>query len=74
MIDEANLQHFILGMMMALSYPIFKRLKYPYLGLILIHPFIVEGVQFFMPDRTPDSAGPFWGFVWYNRFEVKIWP
>ena len=63
MIDEATLQHFILGMMMALSYPIFKRLKYPYLGLILIHPFIVEGVQFFMPDRTPEAADALVGLV-----------
>ena len=50
MIDEASLQHFILGMMMALTYPTFRRFKYPYLGLILIHPFIIEGVQFFMPN------------------------
>jgi VanZ family protein len=56
MIDEATLQHFILGMMMALSYPIFRRFKYIYLGLIFIHPFIIEGVQFFMPGRTPDTA------------------
>lgn len=56
MIDEATLQHFMLGMMMALSYPTFKRFKYPYLGLILIHPFLIEGVQFFMPNRTPDTA------------------
>jgi VanZ family protein len=63
MIDEATLQHFILGMMMALSYPTFKRLKYPYLGLILIHPFIIEGVQFFMPDRTPDIADVLVGLV-----------
>jgi VanZ family protein len=63
MIDEATLQHFILGMMMALSYPTFKRFKYPYLGLILIHPFIIEGVQFFIPDRTPDTADVFVGLV-----------
>lgn len=63
MIDEASLQHFILGMMMALSYPTFKRLKYPYLGLILIHPFIIEGVQFFMPNRTPDTADALVGLV-----------
>jgi VanZ family protein len=63
MIDEATLQHFILGMMMALSYPTFKRFKYPYLGLILIHPFIIEGVQFFMPSRTPDTADVFVGLV-----------
>jgi hypothetical protein len=63
MIDEATLQHFILGMMMALFYPIFKRLKYPYLGLILIHPFIIEGIQFFMPDRTPDTADALVGLV-----------
>lgn len=63
MIDEATLQHFILGMMTALSYPVFKRLKYPYLGLILIHSFIIEGVQFFMPDRTPDTADALVGLV-----------
>ena len=63
MIDEATLQHFMLGMMMALSYPTFKRFKYPYLGLILIHPFIIEGVQFFMPDRTPDTADVLVGLV-----------
>ncbi len=65
MIDEATLQHFILGMMMALSYPTFRRFKfkYPYLGLILIHPFIIEGVQFFMPNRTPDTADALVGFV-----------
>ena len=63
MIDEATLQHFILGMMMALSYPTFKRFKYPYLALILIHPFIIEGVQLFMPDRTPDAADVLVGLV-----------
>ena len=63
MIDEATLQHFILGMMMALTYPTFRRFKYPYLGLILIHPFIIEGVQFFMPNRTPDTADALVGLV-----------
>jgi VanZ family protein len=63
MIDQATLQHFILGMVMALSYPIFKCIKYPYLGLILIHPFIIEGVQFFMPDRTPDTMDALVGLV-----------
>ena len=63
MIDQATLQHFILGMVMALSYPIFKRIKYPYLGLILLHPFIIEGVQFFMPDRTPDTVDAVVGLV-----------
>jgi VanZ family protein len=63
MIDEVIIQHFILGMMMALSYPTFKRFKYPYLGLILIHPFLIEGVQFFMPDRTPDTADVLVGLV-----------
>lgn len=63
MIDSATLQHFILGMVMALSYPTFRRFKYPYLGLILIHPFIIEGVQFFMPNRTPDTADAFVGLV-----------
>jgi len=63
MIDEATLQHFILGMVMALSYPTFRRFKYPYLGLILIHPFIIEGVQFYMPDRTPDTADVLVGLI-----------
>ena len=63
MIDEASLQHFILGMMMALSYPTFRRFKYHYLGLILIHPFIIEGVQFFMPTRTPDMADVLVGMI-----------
>jgi VanZ family protein len=52
-----------LGMMMALTYPTFRRFKYPYLGLILIHPFIIEGVQFFMPGRTPDTADALVGLV-----------
>ena len=56
MIDAATLQHFTLGMMMALTYPIFRRFKYPYLLLILIHPYIIEGVQFFIPGRTPDTV------------------
>ena len=56
MIDEATLHHFSLGMIMAISYPVFKRFKYPYLALIMIHPFIIEGVQFFLPGRTPDTA------------------
>jgi VanZ family protein len=33
------------------------------LGLILIHPFIIEGVQFFMPNRTPDTADVLVGLV-----------
>jgi len=63
MIDAATLQHFILGMMMALSYPAFRRFKYPYLVLILIHPYIIEGVQFFMPGRTPDTADVLVGLI-----------
>ena len=63
MIDAATLQHFILGMIMALSYPIFRRFKVLYLSLILIHPFIIEGVQFFMPSRTPDTADIIVGFL-----------
>ena len=63
MIDEATLQHFILGMIMALSYPTFRRFKYPYLSVVLIHPFVIEGVQFFMPDRTPDAADVLFGLV-----------
>jgi VanZ family protein len=51
MIDAATLQHFILGMMMALSYP------------ALIHPYIIEGVQFFMPGRTPDTADVLVGLI-----------
>ena len=63
MIDQATLQHFILGVMMALSYPAFRRFKYVYLGVILIHPFVIEGVQFFIPGRTPDTADLLVGFV-----------
>ena len=63
MIDAASLQHFILGMMMALTYPIFRRFKYPYLGLILIHPYIIEGVQFYMPGRTPDTVDVMVGLI-----------
>lgn len=63
MIDEATLQHFILGMMMALSYPTLRRFKYTYLGVILIHPFVIEGVQFFVPNRTPDGADVLVGLV-----------
>jgi len=63
MIDQATLQHFILGMMMALSYPTIRRFKFPYLGLILIHPYIIEGVQFFIPGRTPDTADALVGLV-----------
>ena len=63
MIDEATLQHFILGMMMAMSYPTFRRFKYPYLALIFIHPFVIEGVQIFMPERTPDVADIMVGLV-----------
>jgi VanZ family protein len=63
MIDQATLQHFILGMMMALSYPTFGRFKYAYLGVILIHPFVIEGVQFFIPGRTPDTADLLVGLV-----------
>ena len=63
MIDAATLQHFILGMMMALTYPVFRRFRYPYLGLILIHPFIIEGIQFFVPNRTPDPADAFLGLA-----------
>ena len=63
MIDATVLQHFILGMMMALSYPAFRRFKYPYLVMILIHPYIIEGVQFFMPGRTPDTADVVVGLI-----------
>jgi len=63
MIDAATLQHFILGMMMALSYPVFRRFKFPYLALIFIHPYIIEGVQFFMPGRTPDTADVMVGLI-----------
>ena len=63
MIDEANFQHFLLGTMMALSHPFFIRFKYLYLSLILIHPFIIEGIQFFVPNRTPDPADAFLGLA-----------
>jgi VanZ family protein len=63
MIDETTLQHFMLGMIMALSYPTFRRFKYHYLAVVLIHPFVIEGVQFFMPDRTPDAADVLVGLV-----------
>ena len=63
MIDAASFQHFILGMAMALSYPIVRRFKYPYLGLIIIHPYIIEGVQFYIPGRTPDTVDVMVGLI-----------
>jgi VanZ family protein len=63
MIDETNFQHFLLGTMMALSYPFFKRFKYQYIGLILIHPFLIESIQFFVPNRLPDTADALLGLI-----------
>jgi VanZ family protein len=33
------------------------------LALIFIHPFVIEGVQIFMPNRTPDAADILVGLV-----------
>jgi VanZ family protein len=32
-------------------------------SILFIHPFVIEGVQFFMPDRTPDAADVLVGLV-----------
>ena len=63
MFVESSLQHLILGLLMALFYPIFRRFKYPYLLLILAHPFIIEGVQLFMPGRTADTTDIMFGLI-----------
>jgi VanZ family protein len=60
---ESSLQHLILGLLMAMAYPTLKRFKYPYLILLLAHPFIIEGVQLFMPDRTADTADILFGLI-----------
>jgi hypothetical protein len=66
MIDQATLQHFLLGMMMALSYPTFKRFKYPYLVLILLHPFIIGGFSFSCRIEHRIQAMCWWD--WWGRF------
>jgi glycopeptide antibiotics resistance protein len=63
MFVESSLQHLILGLLMALFYPTFRRFKYPYLILILTHPFIIEGVQLFMPSRTADTTDIMFGLI-----------
>ena len=63
MFIDSSLQHLILGLLMALFYPTFRRFKYPYLILILVHPFIIEGVQLFMPTRTADTTDIIFGLV-----------
>ena len=63
MFVESSLQHLILGLLMALFYPTFRRFKYPYLILILAHPFIIEGVQLFMPSRTADTTDIIFGLI-----------
>jgi hypothetical protein len=45
MFVESSLQHLILGLMMALAYPAIRRFRYPYLIILLAHPFIIEAVQ-----------------------------
>jgi glycopeptide antibiotics resistance protein len=51
--------------MMALCYPTFRRfnLKYPYLIVLLAHPFIIEAVQIFMPSRTVDTTDIMFGLI-----------
>ena len=63
MFVETSLQHLILGLLMALCYPTFRRFKYPYLVLLLAHPFIIEGVQLFMPTRTADTTDIVFGLI-----------
>jgi glycopeptide antibiotics resistance protein len=63
MFVESSLQHLILGLLMALFYPTFRRFRYPYLILILAHPFIIEGVQLFMPSRTADTTDIMFGLI-----------
>ena len=63
MFVESSLQHLILGLLMALFYPTFRRFKYPYLILVLAHPFIIEGVQLFMPSRTADTTDIMFGLI-----------
>ena len=65
MLIESSLQHLILGLLMALSYPLLRRFnfKYSYLILLLAHPFIIEGVQIFMPARTADTTDIVFGLI-----------
>jgi VanZ family protein len=63
MFIESSLQHLILGMAMAFVYPTFRRFKYPYLFLLLAHPFLIEGVQLFMPSRTVDASDIYFGLI-----------
>ena len=65
MFIESSLQHLTLGLLMALCYPTFRRFnfKYPYLFLLLAHPFIIEAVQLFMPTRTADTTDILFGLI-----------
>jgi hypothetical protein len=63
MFIESSLLHLILGMAMAFIYPTFKRFKFHYLLLLIAHPFIIEGVQLFMPNRTVDAADIYFGLI-----------
>ena len=60
---ESSLQHLILGLLMALTYPAIKKYRYAYLVLLLAHPFIIEGVQLFMPGRTADTTDIWFGLI-----------
>jgi VanZ family protein len=60
---ESSLQHLILGLLMALAYPAFKKYKYFYLVLLISHPFLIEGVQLFIPNRTADTADIVFGLI-----------
>jgi VanZ family protein len=60
---ESSLQHLILGLLMALTYPAIKKYKYSYLTLLFVHPFIIEGVQLFMPNRTADTTDIVFGLI-----------
>ena len=48
---------------MALTYPAIKKYKYSYLTLLFAHPFIIEGVQLFMPNRTADTTDIVFGLI-----------
>jgi VanZ family protein len=60
---ESSLQHLILGLLMALTYPAFRKYKYSFLVLLIAHPFIIEGAQLFMPDRTADTTDIWFGLI-----------
>ena len=60
---ESSLQHLILGLLMALTYPAIKKYKYSYLALLFAHPFLIEGVQLFMPNRTADTTDIVFGLI-----------